>query len=355
MADFDLTTASLKQTIDGMEKIPVCSDGQAAAVTVDQVQGHLVEQIKPLVDASEAARAGAEAAQAAAQAAAEAVDATGVLLIDGSRAMNAALDLGGHGLVNLLEPVNATDGATKDYVDGKVGGGGGGQLCNLLINARGQVNQRRYVSGTAISAAGQYTLDRWRVVAAGEAFVWTTVDGTAVFTAPAGGVEQVIEGANILTGTHVLSFTGTATCTVDGASKVSGDTVVLTGGQNCTVRFSGGTFSLPQIERGAVAGPFDSRHVQTELALCQRYYCRSRAGARFYSSGAGASIENIVYWPSEMRTAPTTIGPVGGSYVNVASGVLYSPDQYGVRFYLSSASSGDCYAVGPQVTADAEI
>ena len=148
-------------------------------------------------------------------------------------------------------------------------------LRNLLINARGLVNQRGYVAGTATTANGQYTVDRWRVVTAGEALFWSEGDGFRTFTAPAGGVEQVVEGINIVAGTYVLSWVGTASASVNGVPVANGGTVVLPGGAQATVRFSGGTFALPQLERGTVPTEFEVRPFGQELAMCQRYYEKS--------------------------------------------------------------------------------
>jgi len=154
---------------------------------------------------------------------------------------------------------------------------------NLIINGSGRVNQRGYV-GTSTSSANEYTLDRWRVVISGQSLSFSGDDAGRTMTAPAGGVEQEIEGANILSQTYVISFVGTATCTVDGVGKSSGDTVTLTKGTNTTVRFSGGTFSDVQLESGDVVTPFEKRSIEQELALCQRYYWQA-SGNGFGNGG----------------------------------------------------------------------
>jgi hypothetical protein len=146
---------------------------------------------------------------------------------------------------------------------------------NKLINAQGLINQRVYVSGTATTAANQYTVDRWRVVTSGQNLAFSTTANAVTFTAPAGGVEQVVEGLNVESGTYVLNWSGTATAIVNGTARTKGETFSLTGGSNVTVRFSSGTFSLPQLEKGTSATPFEYRPFGSELALCQRYYEKS--------------------------------------------------------------------------------
>lgn len=215
------------------------------------------------------------------------------------------------------------------------GNGGGGTTgagsSNLLINSRGQINQRAYASGTPTGAANQYTVDRWRVVTSGQNLSWVESEGTKTFTAPAGGVEQVIEGANIITGTHVISFTGTATCEIDGVPKVSGDTVVLTGGSNATVRFLGGTFSLPQLEPGTTPTSFEGRPIGQELILCQRYfYAKEFAPGPPTELGQCTSATGgtvLIQFPTIMRALPVGTHRGGDLRVSGAggSGIVATP------------------------------
>ncbi|MFC5584427.1 hypothetical protein ACFPOD_04835 [Nitratireductor kimnyeongensis] len=152
-----------------------------------------------------------------------------------------------------------------------------GGMRNKLINPLGVVNQRDYTSGATTSSANQYTVDRWRVVASGQSLSWTQAAGVRTFTAPAGGVEQVIEGGAILSGTYTLNWEGTATATVNGVARAKGESFPLTGGANVTVRFSAGTFSKPQLEVGSSPTEFEVRHPGLELELCQWYYRRVKA------------------------------------------------------------------------------
>lgn len=180
---------------------------------------------------------------------------------------------------------------------------------NLLINGNPIVNQRGYVSGTNTGGANEYTLDRWRVVTSGQNITFSTTAGICTVTAPAGGVEQVVEGASILGGSYVLSWTGTATATIGGNAVTNGGTVTLTGGSNATVRFTGGTFSKAQLEPGTVATAFEHRPLQVELALCQRYYWQSATSTNHFGlqgyNTAGNNISQTVLFPVEMRVAPT--------------------------------------------------
>lgn len=216
----------------------------------------------------------------------------------------------------LTTPLSVAQGGTGSAAfNGALGGTQFGWR-NLLINPLGNNNGRQYASGTATVAANQYTLDRWRVVTTGQNLSWAASGIANVMTAPAGGVEQVVEGALIIGGTYTLSWTGTATATVNGTAVANGATVTLTAGTNATVRFIGGTFSFPQLERGSGAGIFEVRPFTVEYLLCQRY-CPSFyafsvpddfAMATFSSTSAGTS---IVMFKVPPRAAPTGVSYAG--------------------------------------------
>lgn len=145
-------------------------------------------------------------------------------------------------------------------------------LRNLLINATGSINQRGYVSGSATTSANQYTVDRWKVQTSGQNLSWTTSAGISTFTAPSGGVAQVVEAPSVMGGTYTLSWIGTATASVNGTPVANGSQITLTGNSTATVVFSGGTFSFPQLEIGSLSTSFDFRPVDIELNLCMRYF-----------------------------------------------------------------------------------
>lgn len=249
---------------------------------------------------------------------------------------------------------------TGDLSLPSINGGSLAGFRNKLINPLGMKNQRAYVSGAATSMANQFTVDRWYVLVSGQSLSWTESEGVRTFTAPAGGVGQVISGANILSGPHTISWTGTATCTVDGVTKSSGDTVTLTGGTNCKVVFSGGTFSKPQLEPGSRATPIEQRQ-PLELGFCQEYFWRGLAGAAFnqFTTGAGQNASWHIPFPVTMRTVPT-LSFSGVNTSNYSASNFSNPTRDGARLIASSSTSPDNTAnltisAGGYLQADAEI
>lgn len=210
---------------------------------------------------------------------------------------------------------------------------------NLIINGNPVINQRVYVSGTNTGGANQYTLDRWRVVTSGQNITFSTTAGVCTVTAPAGGVEQVVEGASILGGTYVLNWDGTATATVDGNPVAKGATVTLTGNTNATVRLSSGTFTKVQLEPGSKATPFEQRPYATEYALCQRYYETGTAGQSINNAAATTTVSHTVYFRVTKRAAPICTIDLGATQVansnalttyqgSIAAGAWYNPGNY---------------------------
>jgi hypothetical protein len=200
---------------------------------------------------------------------------------------------------------------------------------NIIINGDGRINQRGYTSGTATSGANQYTLDRWRVVTSGQNLTFTGDDSGREMTAPAGGVEQVIEDKNISGGTYVLNWEGTATATVGGNAVAKGGTFTLTANTNATLRMIDGTFKNVQIEQGSVATPFERRPYGTELALCQRYF-QVAGGAGSYPRVISFATANDQYiggswgYVTTMRASPTATQSGSWTYQNVVNSLTLS-------------------------------
>lgn len=177
---------------------------------------------------------------------------------------------------------------------------------NLIINGDFRVNERAFAGGAL--SAGVYGHDRWKADTGGANY---SVSG-GVATISSGTIVQPIEGASIATGTHVISWQGTATCTVDGVAKTSGQSFSLTAGTNCIVKFTGGTVSKVQVEPGDVPTAFEMRPIDLEKMLCERFY--QRFGNSLYSTIVGhgfASTTLVVVGAIPLRRPmaqiPTTI------------------------------------------------
>lgn len=142
---------------------------------------------------------------------------------------------------------------------------------NKIINGGFQINQR-IVSGTVTLAAGIYGHDRWKAGAAGCTYTFVTVNNVTTITISAGSLLQIIEGNNLQSGLHVLSWSGTAQGKIDaGAFSPTGISGTAIGGTNLTVEFNTGTLSFIQFELGSTSTLFEARQFGIELTLCQRY------------------------------------------------------------------------------------
>lgn len=191
-----------------------------------------------------------------------------------------------------------------------------GKSRNLVINGAFQVKQAdpATASGTVTLTAGQYGwaaastkgFDRWKAGASGCTYSFSTSGGVTTLTITAGSLQQVIEGINLQTGTHVLSWTGTAQGKIGaGGYSASGVTGSVTGGSDLTIEFNAGTLSLVQLESGSVASPFEHRAYGKEEHLCRRYF---QAYGRFRASqyAVGPSTLQVPFPVNPpMRAAPT--------------------------------------------------
>jgi hypothetical protein len=188
---------------------------------------------------------------------------------------------------------------------------------NYADNGGFAVNQRTYVSGTAL-AAGAYGHDRWKAGSGGSTYTFAAPAGPSnSVTITVGTVQQVIEGAALAGGTYTLSWTGTAQGRIGAgsyaASPVSGS---VTAGANATIEFNAGTLSRVKFEIGSVATPWVALSPQQQLAACQRFYQVGTAGA-WANGTAGSAIGHITQLPVTMRAVPT-MGVVSPNYVNTS-------------------------------------
>lgn len=189
---------------------------------------------------------------------------------------------------------------------------------NLIINGDFRLNQRAFAGGAL--SAGVYGHDRWKADTGGANY---SVSGR-VATIASGSLVQAIEGASITSGTYVVSWEGSATCTVDGVAKTSGQSFALTAGTNCVVKFGAGTLGKVQIEPGVIPTAFEVRPYDTELMLCQRYYVRfGETTAITIGTGFAADTLNVVACvvpPRPMRVAPVSSVSAAVNILAVSAG-----------------------------------
>ena len=229
---------------------------------------------------------------------------------------------------------------------------------NKIINGNFLINQRE-VSGTVTLAAGAFGHDRFKGGSSGATYTFATSANVTTLTITAGSLIQVVEGSNLQSGTHVLSWTGTAQGKIDsGSYAASGVTGTATGGTNLTVEFNTGTLSKVQLEEGSTATSFDHRLVGQELALCQRYYCQPvDTGLDFFAGyfvngnyGPGC----FGTWHQQMRAVPTVVVTLGTLSAVGSVTVNYFDEK---RFHLNptanATSNGFWYL--SKLTASAEL
>jgi hypothetical protein len=238
---------------------------------------------------------------------------------------------------------------------------------NLLINPGFTINQRGYVSGTAVAATG-YTFDRWAIGAVGQSFTWTDSLGVRTVTVPTGAVymmQQIIEPLSFVgTQTYTLSWAGTASGYVWQASTgyvsvANGGSVSLAGGASTAVAFTGGTVSNPQLEPGPVATAFERRPIALELAMCKRYFQYVPFNMSFSAASAGAGLEVGITW-AEMRASPTVSSIQADpnttqTSLNTSTALVARQTPYGGSCFLSGTAAGSAYTLGYRVSLTAEL
>lgn len=209
---------------------------------------------------------------------------------------------------------------------------------NLVINGNFAVNQRAYASGAATVGANQYTLDQWRVVVSGQSITYVTSGNGRIVTAPAGGMEQPIDGASIAFANNVINWVGTATCTVDGVAKTKGAPVTLVPGTNAVLRFTGGTVSEVQLQPGTVPTVFERRPFRTELELCAWYYRLWEVG---YSDAVASTGTRYAFTAfPEMRAAPSVTNLAAiGTQSNVSTVAFSDITARGLRMDITPSAS----------------
>lgn len=216
---------------------------------------------------------------------------------------------------------------------------------NKIINGNFSVNQR-FVVGPVYLAAGQYGHDRWKAGAAGCTYTFSTTGGVTTLTISAGSLQQVIAGGNLQSGTHTLSWAGTAQGKIGGGSySTSGVTGSVTGGSNLTVEFNVGSLSLVRFEQGSVATQFEHRLYEDELTLCQTYY--ELCGFEFVGyAGYVHNVGSRAKFSVRKRVTPT-ITQLGNNSSFASTNISTTTSTYvaspeGTLVYRSSSGAGAC-------------
>jgi hypothetical protein len=213
---------------------------------------------------------------------------------------------------------------------------------NKIINGDFGVNQRA-VSGTVSLSGGVYGHDRWKAGSGGATYTFATSANVTTITITAGTLQQVIEGNNLQSGTHTLSWTGTAQGKIGGGSfAATGVTGTATGGTNLTVEFNTGTVTKVQLEAGSTASAFEYLQLQQQYANCQRYYQTLMDCNQGYVN-AGQHVGGRSQFNTEMRANPT-ITSVTLESGNVNNSYVYhrqSSNSFG--YYHSASAAGNYY------------
>jgi hypothetical protein len=217
---------------------------------------------------------------------------------------------------------------------------------NRLHNPRFSINQRGYVSGTAL-ATGIYGHDRWKAGASGCTYTFTQSQPGTTITITAGSLQQIVEAMAAEGGTYTLSWTGTAQGRVNAGAYAASPvtTAGLAVNAAITVEFNAGTLAGVQLEIGSVATPLEKPDPQVDLAKCQRFYQGINTSARG-SYSTGANFTNTVNWLVTMRATPTAVLAIVGTVGNLSAQMLTPLNPSGGYFNVSTAAAGDGYAVG---------
>lgn len=233
---------------------------------------------------------------------------------------------------------------------------------NRIINGNFAVNQRGYVSGTAVAAAAR-AHDRWKAGAGGCTYTFPAGSPDTTITITAGSLQQVIAGYNVDGGTFTLSWSGTAQARV----AINGNTpsgayatspIVInnaTPGLAMTVEFSTGTVGKVQVNPGSAALAFERRQRDFERWLCKAYYqpivasiyAQASAGSQYFAQG--------YMLPVEMRAPPALTMNLDGTASNVTSPAFDNPATTGFRFVVQAIAAGALFLTNRTGYAEAEL
>jgi hypothetical protein len=276
-------------------------------------------------------------------------------------------------LILNADPTVGLGAATKDYVDANIGGigggGGGGVGENLIINGNFAINQRAYVSGTALPAVptimNGYGHDRWKAGAGGCTYTFAAVIPDTTVTITAGTLTQIIEAGVIDGGPYTLSWAGTAQARVyqgapTGAYAASPlTTPALTPGVNTIVEFNTGTVTRVKFESGAAATPFNRLSMARCMTDCQRYY---QIGTLYCDGLYAINAGNAIYFsntcpvpPRTGATATMTIVRNTSTNLGATPSLNHDPPPGNMFYVNASATAVGTARVNIRYSANAEL
>lgn len=201
--------------------------------------------------------------------------------------------------------ITATDGTNRLRITSPAGGTG------IVLGQRIESLNSRDLAGNTVTVSLKLVSSSARDV------TWTLfyANSTDVFTS----VTQIATGTwAITTNEQLFSVTVSVPSAATTGLQLQISTATLSGGATLTT----GDW---QLEVGSVATPFERRLYGQEVALCQRYFCKSSSlnvipvngtlystAGMFFSSVAGAYLTTAAYtpfmkFPVTMRTEPATI------------------------------------------------
>jgi hypothetical protein len=261
----------------------------------------------------------------------------GVLVFADAAARTAAITSPEEGQMSYLKDTNSVESYSGSaWV--AVGGGITPINPNLVINGNFTINQRAYVSAANL-ASGAYGFDRWKSNFTNTTLTFTSAPaGQSVTINSGGGLQQIVEQANVPAGTYTLSFAGTATGRIYNvgatppAYAASPISFTADGLANVVVEFTatGATKTLSQVklELGTSASDFvyAGGTIQGEIEACQRYFFRYPE-IEYLVTGSMKSTTNADFFlrfPTQMRTAPSLSATSGTNFFFVDSGAINS-------------------------------
>ena len=179
---------------------------------------------------------------------------------------------------------------------------------NLIYNPLFRVNQDGFAGGAV--SAGAYAIDMWGApagVASNMSF------SGSVATIASGNMKQIVEDPGVALGSVTLSWEGTATCSVNGASAAASPITFTHSSGNISVVFGTGTVSKPMMAQGTAPLPFVAPTLLLDKLNCFRYYFVNTDQLDQYapsnlSVAQAQGLRYYVNYPTTMRIqAPVTL------------------------------------------------